>query len=444
MGVANPERSAARELVVHAVGTASPTTPLRLIGTHLAAGTVYLFAGAVGLVWIAPDLANGLYLATRVASITHLFTLGWLTLTIFGVLYQFVPVAFGTPVHSVKMAYLAFWLLAPGVGTFVFGVATGITPVLAAGVALVAFGILLEAGNIAGTLARARTRDVTWAAITIALQFLIAVLVFGTALADNLMQGVIARARVQVLAVHLHLALVGWALIAIVGVSRRMLPMFALSPGADTRWSHRALVLLTAGLPTLAIGLLVGVPAIARVGALLLDGGVAAFAWQIYVLYRGRIRRPLDGGVRFVRTALPFILASATMGTLVIALGIGHIRLATAYVVTGLLGGIMLFVAGVQYEIVPLLTWTARFGGRMRIGPLPAAADLYSPTIGRTQLMLHVTGVVVLLSGITIASPFVARTGSILFLCAIVLFVYQLGRISWGAPVGSGSTRRLS
>ena len=42
-------------------------------------------------------LAAGNFLSQRLAGVTHLFTLGWLTTTIYGALYQLLPVALGAP-----------------------------------------------------------------------------------------------------------------------------------------------------------------------------------------------------------------------------------------------------------------------------------------------------------------------------------------------------------
>ena len=70
-------------------GLVTPATPsIRLAGEHFSAATLYLIAGAIGLVWIAPELAAGILPLPHVAGVTHLFTLGWLTTTIFGALYQ--------------------------------------------------------------------------------------------------------------------------------------------------------------------------------------------------------------------------------------------------------------------------------------------------------------------------------------------------------------------
>ena len=80
-----------------------------LAGEHFAASILYLLAGAIGLVWIAPELSIGAYPSPRVAGITHLFTLGWLSTTIFGALYQLLPVALGAPIRSIKLGHAAFW-----------------------------------------------------------------------------------------------------------------------------------------------------------------------------------------------------------------------------------------------------------------------------------------------------------------------------------------------
>ena len=61
----------------------SSSTPVLLpAASTLPPRLLYLVAGAVGLVWIAPELAIGAYPSPHVAGVTHLFTLGWLTTTI--------------------------------------------------------------------------------------------------------------------------------------------------------------------------------------------------------------------------------------------------------------------------------------------------------------------------------------------------------------------------
>jgi hypothetical protein len=407
-------------------------TSARLPGQHFAAAILYLVAGAVGLVWIAPELAIGAYPSPHIAGITHLFTLGWLTTTIFGALYQLLPVALGAPLRSTRVAHASFWAFAPGAGLFAAGVATSAPMLHHAGIALVAVGILLAVGNLALSLRRAPARDATWWAVAVALTFLTSTLVLGVVLLHNLHTGFLAAARLRVLATHLHIALVGWALMMMVGVSHRLLPMFLLSHGGDARWTTRSLALLGGGVALLSAGLTLQRPTVTWVGAAMLEAGVGCFVWQALAFYRARVRRQIDVGIRFAGTALGFLVASALLGAAVLVRGVDHPRLATAYVVVGLLGGIVLYVVGFFYKIVPLLAWSVRYRDRMGTGTAPTVAQTYSARVAHVQLGLMTLGVTLLVVGIAAASAHVTRCGAALFLAGVILFVTQIGRVVAG------------
>ena len=406
----------------------------RLVVAHFVAATLYLLAGALGLVWIAPDIAHGMYLAPRVAGITHLFTLGWLTLTILGALSQLLPMALGAPLRSKRVAHLALWTLIPGVAVFAAGVTTATVSILVPGVVLVAGGVSIAVGHTAATLVRGRTRDVTWNAIAIGLGFLAATLAFGLLLAVNLQTGFAAVGRVRILAAHIHVALIGWAFIIVVGASRRLMPTFLVAHTADARWSGRALAAFTLGVPLLALGLVAANPVLSWSGATLLDLGMAAFLWQAWRFYRARTRARLDVGMRFALAGLPCFGAAAILGSLLLALGASHSRLATAYVVTGLLGGFVPFVTGIVYEIVPTLAWTARYAGRLSRGRIPTVAQMYSERLAMVQLAALACGVALILAGIAASTPRITRVGALFFVTAVMILLYQMARMWWDNP----------
>jgi len=416
-----------------AAGAPTPSaTSVTLAAEHFAAAMLYLAAGAVGLVWIAPELAVGAYASPHVAGVTHLFTLGWLTTTIFGALCQLLPVALGAPLRSVRLGHAGFIAFAPGAGLFAAGVATQVTMLHHAGIALVALGIILVAGNVGSSLPRARARDVTWGAVATALAFLVSTLLLGVVLLHNLHTGFLAEARLRVLAIHLHVALVGWALVMMVGVSHRLLPMFLLAHGADVRWTKRSLLLLGGGVLTLVTGLATRGDAAAWIGIALLEAGVGCFLWQAFSFYRVRVRRKIDVGMRFAGAALGFLAIAALLGPAVFVRGIAHPRLATAYVVVGLLGGVILYVAGFFYKIVPLLAWTVRYSDRMGTGTAPTVAETFSARTAHVQLILMVLGVGLLAAGIGASSVHMTRCGALLYLGGVILFVSQIIRVASG------------
>lgn len=416
-----------------AAGAPTPAAgSVLLAGEHFAAAILFLAMGAMGLVWIAPELAIGAYPSPHIAGITHLFTLGWLTTTIFGALYQLLPVALGAPLRSVRAGHASFWTFVPGVALFASGVAMNVTMLHHAGIALIAVGIVVAVTNIASSLPRARSRDVTWWAVAVALSFLASTLVLGVVLLHNMHTGFLAGARVRVLIVHLHVALVGWALIMMVGVSHRLLPMFLLSHSADTRWTKRAIVLLGSGVLVLCVGLDTRVPPVTWAAVVLLQGGVGCFVWQAHSFYRARVRRQIDIGMRFAASALGFLIVSALLGAAVLARGIAHPRLATVYVMVGLLGGIVLYVVGFFYKIVPLLAWTVRYRDRLGKGTAPTVAATYSSRVAHVQLALMALGVTALAVGTGTGSVHVVRGGAVLFLSGVLLFGSQIVRVAAG------------
>lgn len=417
-------------------GGISPNTrSLRLAGEHFAAAILYLIAGAVGLVWIAPDLAIGAFVSPHVAGVTHLFTLGWLTTTIFGALYQLLPVALGAPLRSTRLGHLSFWTFAPGAGIFACGVADSSTMLHHAGIGLVAVGIILTIVNIGSSLPQSRSRDVTWSAVTIALAFLLSTLVLGVVLLHNIHTGFLAVFRVTVLAIHLHVAIVGWALIMMVGVSHRLLPMFLLAHGADTRWTKRSLASLVVGVVALSIGLATAQSAIVWTGIAALEIGVGCFLFQAFSFYRVRVRRKIDVGMQFAMTALVFLAVAAVTGPFVIGLGGGHPRLATVYVTVGLLGGIVMYVTGFFYKIVPLLAWTVHYRDRMGKERVPTIAEMFSQRVAHGHLAVMAGGVASLGVGIGVGSGTVTRAGALLFAAGVVLFVSQIIRVARGGKL---------
>jgi hypothetical protein len=339
------------------------------------------------------------------------------------------------------MGHVGFWCFAPGVALFAAGVFGGVTLLHHAGIALVATGILVAAVNFTKSLVAAHTRDVTWAAVATALVFLVSTLGLGVVLLHNIHTGFLAEARVRVLAAHLHIALVGWALMMMVGVSHRMLPMFLLAHDADTRWTRRSLTLLATGVIALAAGLLVPVAPVAWLGALLLEGGVVCFLWQVFSFFRVCVRRKLDVGMRFAAVALTFVATSALLGPAVLAAGVSHPRLATAYVTVGLLGGFVLFVSGFFYKIVPMIAWAARYAGRTGTAPVPSVGKTYSARLAHVQLGLMALGIAILGLGIGIISPHVARCGAILWATGVLLFTAQIVRVAAGGRVAHISER---
>ncbi len=403
---------------------------LRLPGEHFAASLLFLLAGVIGIVSIAPDLAAGNFMSIRVVGVTHLFTLGWLTTTIFGALYQLLPVALGAPVRSEMAGHMSFWCHAPGVAVFVTGIITNSEALHDAGISLIALGIVLLVINVGLTLPRSTNSDETWWSVVGALFFLVFTLLLGVLLVTNYHTGFLLDRRIATLAVHIHVALVGWVFMMVIGMSHRLLPMFLLAHGANTSWTKRALLFLPAGLPLFAIGMLYDLPLTAWMGVLLIELGVVSFVLQARAFAVARKRPRLDVGLRFAGVALVFLIVGAVLAPVVLGLG-GVVRpgLATVYMLFTLVGGLSMYVVGMYYKVVPFLAWIARFRGRIGREKVPTVAELYWARVAETQLFLMTCSVLILAAGIAAGNTLIVRAGSVLLLAGVLLFVSQIIRV---------------
>ncbi len=412
---------------------ASGAPPFRLPGLHFAFALSCWLLAAAGLVWVAPALASGDFTATRVLLVTHLFTLGWVTTTILGALYQFLPVALGVPIRSERTAFVTLALYAPGLLLFLGGLFVGATALVVAGAGTFGTGLLLFVVNLAATLKRSADRSVTWWALLAAGASLLATIVLGAALTGNLRWGYLADHRLLALGVHLHIAIIGWVFMVMVGVAHKLLPMFLLTHGASERPARVAVAATAAGVALLLFGHHALTPGLTALIALLIGGGVAAFLVQAALFFRHRRKPRLDPGLRLAAGGLVMLGAALLLAPAFLTRGVTAPALAVAYV-TAMILAISLFVAGHYYKILPFLVWYHRFGPLAGKQPVPHVAGLYASRPGNAAAALLVTGALGLLATILTGAADLARLPALVFAIGAAIVAAQMFSISRRRP----------
>src|SRR5690625_537678 len=414
------------------VGANAP--PFILPGQHFATALGFFLLGTLGLVWVAPDLAQGLFPLPRVAGVTHLFTLGWLTTSILGALYQFLPVALGVPISSERWAHISFWLYAPGLVLFISGLVWHYPQVMLGGGFLFGIGLLVFVLNLGVTLVLARDRGLTWWALAGATLALCATIGMGITLAVNLDWDFLGSGRFLVVGIHLHLALAGWVFLVVIGVAHRLLPMFLLSHGAP-EWPGRVAALFT-GVGSLGLVFLYhGIPmSWAWILALLIGVGGVAFIYQAYLYFRYRVKKALDPGLTLAGRAVVFLALGTGLAPIALGLGLTAPRIVVGYLTTLIIGGFSLFVVAHYYKIVPFLVWYHHFGHLAGRWPVPMVAEWDDAGLARTAVGFLSLGALGLSTGILAGSPPLTRAAAVLLSAGAGLVVYQLFLVSKRRP----------
>ncbi len=358
--------------------------PLLLFGAGAAAG-----AAGFGLaVAHARLLAEGNFSAPPVLATVHAFTLGLLTSSLMGALYQWVPVISGRPLARARLARWQGVAWVAALLLFVPGLAWASPPLLIAGGGLLAVGAGLFLWVMAATLHTASEARAPLAFVRSGLAYLAATVVLGIMLDEHLVRVLASLPTSRVLGIHIVVAVGGWLGLTWMGVSGRLVPMFEVTRPKAGR--YRSIVLLMHGaIGSAAVGI--------ALGWRLLDGaawasGTAALALYLHGVWRarrpGRLGRG-DGPRLLMRSGWLFAAMVWLWGT--VALADPHAR-AGAAVAPLVLGVFLTSLWGFGQKIWPFGIWVSA-SRRADARTLPHLSELWPPALA-LGLAMAVPGLV--------------------------------------------------
>ena len=401
----------------------APDVPLRYL---LASAAAFILA-ALGVVWLAPELA-GHYYHPRVVALAHGVTLGWITLAIMGASYQLIPIVLGRPVWSERLARWQFWILLLAVSGMVAHFYIGTWPGLVLAAGLLAIGVLLHLINVALSLRGFDRSRFTARVVVLAYAGLGLTVVLGLLLGADHVVKVLPVDLFSSLHAHVHLALLGWMTPMVLGVGARVYPMFLLAPEPGG-WPERLQLWgLVLAVPAVVLGLLLHVPAVLVGGALAAAAAAGGHLAWVIEMARHRRRPRLDWGLRLVLTGAVFVGPGALFGLALAADLISGPRFALAYAVLVLGGWISLTIAGMMLKIVPFLVWYRVYSSRVGKQPVPTLPDLSWTRAEGAAHVLLTAGITGLAAAVMAGSPEAIRAASI---------VLALGALAFGAALGA-------
>ena len=400
----------------------SGAPPFRLPGTHFAGAIAWLVLAGAGLVVVAPDLAAGRFLAPRVLAVTHLYTLGVITASIFGALYQFYPMSLGAGARSVRVGMAGAWSLHLGVALLAAGLGLWKPWLQAAGWGAVFLAIGCVSWNLLPHRRRMTQGRRVAAYVSTAHSMLgLALFLAGARIGASL--GWWETDRLGTIAAHFHLAAFGVAGLTAVGVGGRMLPMFLVA-GAGPEWQMKWIGPAAAGgLIVLATGQVFRVPEAVWVGALLGAGAAALFLVAVAGFFRRRLVRRLEPAFGHVAVGFGCLVLALVSGVVQLALPGTSARGWIVYAELALLGWLVVFITGIWYRLFPFLIWLhyyGRSGSRVR-----TAAELVHRGTAWTALGLLTAGVAGLVLGSALGAAVWARAGAGFILAGSLLVAGQ-------------------
>ncbi len=351
------------------------------------------FAVLSFVMFIYAGLIKGYHFQPVLLGLTHIATLGWITMIIFGALFQLVPVVLQVKLYSEKLAEVQFWIYLSGLTGMVLSFFKFDTFYLTIFASLVSLAMLLFIFNITASMMKVKEWNITGTYIAAALFYLLLTVVAGIMMALNLYTPYFKTNHLEYLKLHAVLAFVGWVSMIIMGVSYKLIPMFSLSHGFSLNPARWVFGFINAGLILLIIEYHLPQRTIMlSSGAVLIAIGNLIFLYQVYLIMHSRVRRILDVGLTYSMVSFGIMLIATLLGVFLVFenfLDPAYLsKLVLLYGYLILFGYFSLIIIGQMYKIVPFLVWFHKFSIKVGLEPVPMLKDMFNENFAKIEFVL--------------------------------------------------------
>jgi cbb3-type cytochrome oxidase subunit 1 len=245
----------------------------------------------------------------------------------------------------------------------------------------------------------------------------------GVALATEKLSQIVMFYRGNYLVSHVHLNLLAFVGLTIMGAMYQMLPMLSLRELYSPLIGEVQFWLINAGIIGFSIGTLGGIKELLPIFAVIVLMATYLF---IYNMFRTIARKEghFDISVKFFASALIYLTVACTLGVLITLFPgelIGVTGLLSAHAHLTSIGFVTLTIMGAMYHLVPMLVWMTRYSKKLGKEPVPAIAEMYDQSSANVQFAGANLGVAGYFLGLFVNSN-LAVFSAIIFLISTYLF----------------------
>lgn len=404
------------------VGLSTKNAPsIWVVVPHFLIGTVSFLLASIFLLFNYEDLL-GYHISGTVLSVVHLMILGWVSMIIFGALYQLIPVVMQIKLYSEKLAITTLGSLVIGLFFLIaafLGYKFQLTNNFIVGGSLVIFAIILFAFNTLKSALLSKEKSISKYYIMASAIYLLLTVLLGLFTVINLSYSLLPVAHTEFMKTHLVLGLVGWFLMLVIGVAAKLMPMFLIVHRTKESLLKWGFYLINAGVLIIFLATFITQTPefVDAISFILIFAGVVMFLLFNYDVFSHRMRRRLDIGMKlsaigliiFATTILSFI--ATYFGNSVLGLPVGRIEIISGLLlIYGFFTGLIL---GQTYKTLPFIIWLYYYQALVGKQKVPLVAELYSDKLATIHMYSFVLSIVLFLVGLLFSVKIALLLGAI-------------------------------
>lgn len=419
--------------------------PASIVIPHFIVGA-FSFLVLCLMMAFSPESFQLHYFNPDLLAITHLAVLGWASNIIFGALYQLLPVLAQSPLFSIKLARLSFFLFNLGVMVLVYSFynfQVGLTMLTAA--ALLIIAVLLIFTNVYITIKRSEVKEIALDFISTSVFWLFVTMIIGSFMAINFVYPFIRTEHLTLLKVHANIGMAGWFILLIFGVASKLLPMFLLSQEVSDNKLKLSYFLINSALVLFLSDVLVFATIQRSIIYFSIAAiGIASFLIHILGVYRRRVRKVPDIGMKqsliaVVFILIPLLIGFAINGNLFKGESV-NVKFSIVYLTATVFGVISLLILGQTYKILPFIVWLDKYGNAAGKAKVPLPKDLYFESLAKAHFILFMFAFPLFLIGILLGQLLILQIAGVLLVIVALLYNFNVLKICYPPNLNSLNT----
>lgn len=344
-------------------------------------------------------------------ALTHLITLGWLAMIMFGALYQMVPVLVGGHVPAIHLARWVHAGLVLGVLFFVWGFVGSAEWGFYGAVACLTTACVVFIIQLSISLFRVKVDRPTVFAMRVSIVSFAFTVGVGILLMGQFFGWwFLPHPRLITKSIHITLGLLGWIGFLIIGVGFHVVSMFYLPQVFPVKRAWQASYALLGTLILLPVCFLLETSAVFKIVSVFPAlYSIGVFLHTLFGLFQKRRRKVVDTTLNFGRQAMILLWVS-----LFSLLGYFVWSFEVILFVFGLLflvGFAVSATNGMLYKIVPFLVWFHHYSPLIGKVKVPLMKDIVPHKPAHYQWLVSLTALVVILGGTLLQNDWLLRLG---------------------------------
>ncbi len=409
------------------ITTKKAPTPLTVVPYFAGSSLSFLIFGI--FFFFVNDKHELVYLQPKIIALTHIATLGIITMMTMGTLHQFVPVVFNTNLRFEKLAFRNFFIFIFSLTFFIISFYTNsYFNYLIIAASMVAISIWIFIFNILATYLKAKKHDIAITFILTSLLWLFLTTIYGLLQAYNFKYSFLGLDILKYLKIHIIFGLAGWLLLLIIGISSIIIPMFLISHRYVNKEKLKYIYsFINAGIISAWISYQVYETEILNfLSWLFVIIGIFIYISYIYQSFKFK-KKKLDIAMKHVLTAFIFLIVPIIFSILIffsenLDYNYFFSEIAIFYIFSILFGVYINLILGITYKTLPFIVWLYKYQKHLGKRKVPKPEQLYYKKTGHIQFYLYISMLILIFAGLLLNKEYLLNISAILMLLSATLF----------------------